>query len=114
MKAVSDHHRCEIRAYRDPLYQDQPIAIYIRKQDYEDLPAQAVTFDAAQYVAQGAAWPCAARLSLEESQLLMDSLWQAGLRPAEGSGSTGQLAATVRHLEDMRAIAFEKTGVLKP
>ncbi len=42
-------------------------------------------------------WPSSA-------QQLMDELWHAGLRPSEGSGSAGMLAATQRHLVDMRAI----------
>ncbi len=42
-----------------------------------------------------------------EAQTLMDDLWQAGLRPTEGSGSAGQLAATQRHLEDMRTLALK-------
>jgi len=33
-----------------------------------------------------------------DAQLLMDDLWRAGIRPSEGSGSAGQLAATERHL----------------
>jgi hypothetical protein len=43
----------------------------------------------------------------EEAQALMDELWQCGLRPSEGSGSAGSLAATERHLEDMRKLVFE-------
>lgn len=46
----------------------------------------------------------------EDAQLLMDELWRAGLRPTEGTGSAGSLAATQKHLEDMRAIAM---GLLK-
>ena len=45
-----------------------------------------------------------------EAQLLMDELWRCGLRPSEGAGSAGSLAATERHLKDMQAIAF---GLLK-
>ena len=51
-----------------------------------------------------AADPCA-RLAQDEAQQLMDELWRCGLRPCEGSGSAGALAATERHLEDMRAFA---------
>lgn len=51
------------------------------------------------------------RLSLESAQLLMDELWQCGLRPAEGSGSVGQLAATQKHLEDMRRLVFDSRKV---
>ena len=38
------------------------------------------------------------------AQELMDSLWDAGIRPTNGSGSAGALAATQNHLEDMRAL----------
>lgn len=48
------------------------------------------------------------------AQMLMDELWNCGLRPSEGSGSAGQLASVQKHLEDMRAIAFKKSGVDKP
>lgn len=42
----------------------------------------------------------------DEAQQLMDELWRCGLRPTEGSGSAGSLAATERHLNDMQAIAM--------
>lgn len=45
------------------------------------------------------------------AQSLMDELWNAGIRPSEGSGSTGQLAATERHLADMRRLAFHALKV---
>ena len=44
-------------------------------------------------------------LSLEATQLLMDELWHVGIRPTEGTGSAGALAATQAHLKDMRQIA---------
>ena len=46
------------------------------------------------------------RLSNTSAQLLMDELWSCGLRPSEGTGSAGSLAATERHLKDMRTIAL--------
>ncbi len=44
-------------------------------------------------------------LTTTEAQLLMDELWKCGLRPSEGTGSAGSLAATERHLKDMQLIA---------
>jgi hypothetical protein len=38
------------------------------------------------------------------AQRLMDALWDAGLRPAQGQQAHGQFAAQSRHLEDMRAL----------
>jgi hypothetical protein len=52
-------------------------------------------------------------LNLDKSagQVLMDDLWKAGLRPTEGAGSAGSLAATQAHLGDMRKIVAAKLGV---
>jgi hypothetical protein len=47
-------------------------------------------------------------LDVQLSQKLMDELWQCGVRPSEGSGSAGQLAAVKYHLEDMRNLVFKK------
>lgn len=35
----------------------------------------------------------------DTAQRLMDELWNLGIRPTEGHGSTGQLAATEKHLD---------------
>ena len=40
-----------------------------------------------------------------DCQLLMDELWRIGLRPSEGTGSAGALAATQSHLKDMQDFA---------
>jgi len=57
------------------------------------------------------AWPePTVRLRFDEAQQLMDSLWNCGLRPTEGSGSAGSLAATQKHLEDMRKLTFDLVG----
>lgn len=50
-------------------------------------------------------------LSQSDAQQLMDELWHCGLRPSEGSGSAGSLAATERHLADMRTMAFHALQV---
>lgn len=50
----------------------------------------------------------------EEAQRLMDALWDAGLRPSEGSGSAGALLATQNHLNDMRALVFKAQGLEVP
>lgn len=51
------------------------------------------------------------RLQRDDAQRLMDELWNVGLRPSEGSGSAGQLAAVQNHLEDMRTIAMSQLGI---
>jgi hypothetical protein len=47
----------------------------------------------------------------EEAQQLIDELWRCGLRPTEGAGSAGSLAATEKHLSDMRTIAFKQLNI---
>ncbi len=47
------------------------------------------------------------QMSITDCQVLIDSLWDAGLRPSEGTGSAGSLAATQGHLNDMRKIVFK-------
>ena len=49
-----------------------------------------------------------AQIEPTQAQQLMDSLWNCGVRPSEGSGSAGQLAAVNRHLEDMRTLVFKR------
>lgn len=51
--------------------------------------------------------PRTTTLFKDNAQALMDQLWTCGLRPTEGAGSAGSLAATERHLEDMRSLVFK-------
>ena len=51
------------------------------------------------------------RMEPTEAQRLMDALWNAGLRPANGEGSIGQIGAMQKHMDDMRAIAAKSLGV---
>jgi len=53
---------------------------------------------------EGSYVPPTLSLTQIQAQSLMDHLWQCGLRPTEGTGSAGSLAATERHLADMRTI----------
>ena len=48
-----------------------------------------------------------AELPWEAAQLLMDSMWSAGLRPSQSISSTGQAEAIKYHLEDMRRLVFK-------
>lgn len=45
------------------------------------------------------------------AQVLMDDLWECGIRPSEGQGSAGQLKAVQDHLGDMRKITFHKLNM---
>ena len=50
-------------------------------------------------------------LDINESQYLMDCLYDCGIRPTEGNGSAGAMRATEKHLEDMRTLVFKKENV---
>jgi hypothetical protein len=54
------------------------------------------------------------RLEGMEAQELMDMLWDCGLRPTQAKASAGQTEAVMRHLEDMRALAFSTLEIAKP
>lgn len=61
--------------------------------------------------ASGVAHEPSFRMTRDQAQILIDDLWNCGLRPTEGTGSAGSLKATQNHLEDMRKIVFEKLGI---
>lgn len=52
-------------------------------------------------------------IEMHEAQELMDSLWDCGLRPSEGSGSAGAMKKTEEHLDDMRTITFHLMKINK-
>ena len=93
----------ELRAERR-IYADD-IALYVVDPQNEAIGVD-ITMEK---VERGAQWPQPTMtLKYREAQALMDQLWSCGLRPSEGSGSAGSLAATERHLEDMRALVFKE------
>lgn len=55
---------------------------------------------------RGQAIPDESRIIMDDktSQILMDDLWSCGVRPTEGQGSAGAMAATTKHLGDMRTL----------
>lgn len=55
--------------------------------------------------------PPLTHLNMTHAQRLMDDLWACGLRPSEGTGSAGALAATQGHLTDLRKVLFHQLGI---
>jgi len=105
----------DIRAHRDPLSFGDMVEIAIYQRTVLDnvttvAVAKLAEFSVIDRDAMGwAARPePSLRLRLDEAQQLIDELWRAGLRPTEGSGSAGAMAAVERHLEDMRTLVFKK------
>ena len=50
-------------------------------------------------------------LDITKSQMLMDQLWNCGLRPTEGTGSAGALGATQKHLADLKEILYHQLQI---
>ncbi len=50
-------------------------------------------------------------MNQDMAQKLIDSLWDCGLRPSEGSGSAGAMLAVQEHLKDMKKIAFNRLKI---
>lgn len=55
----------------------------------------------------GVLHPSVLTLHHDRAQALMDQLWYCGLRPTEGIGSAGALAATQAHLKDLQHLVFK-------
>ncbi len=80
-------------------------------------PDQLVTFEATAHPMDsavtnphGASW----RWTEGEAQQIMDGLWQAGIRPQNGTGSGAQVEALLAHLADLRALLFAVQEVERP
>ena len=81
------------------------VSIYMRQRIVGVGASVAAPVSMVKHEAGGIASPML-RLAIHEAQQLMDELWQCGLRPTEGTGSAGSLAATERHLKDMQTVAM--------
>ena len=53
-------------------------------------------------------------LDKDSAQSLFDELWVMGFRPERGNITTGQIAATEKHLNDMRALVSSFAKVELP
>jgi len=89
------------------------IDMRIMTQQREDGSASYVENLTMNTVGAGERIPVCIKLTNEEAKYMIDSLWQAGVRPSNGEGSSGQLAATQSHLEDMRTIAFKTLDIVE-
>ena len=92
----------QVRAFRNG-YRHNTVSIYVDCEDNGKVfSAKPIEFKQRElYEADGEPY---LEISKHTAQKLIDDLWDCGLRPSEGSGSAGQLAATQKHLEDMRKL----------
>jgi hypothetical protein len=101
-----DVHPIESQAFYRVWNDD--IAVWVVGKDAEGqrVTGRSINFEAA----NGLVTEPTYSLSRKAAQALMSSLWEAGIRPAQAKDGDGQ----AKHLEDMRAIAFGKLGIVKP
>ena len=93
----------EVRCQREPWKDGVEIAV-IERHAGRTMVAERLTMR--EIAEDGLIGEPTMHLHNSEAQMLMDELWRCGLRPSEGSGSAGSLAATERHLKDMQLIAM--------
>lgn len=59
-------------------------------------------------VDEGCEYPPCLSFTIDDAQAFMDELWACGLRPTEGTGSAGAMAATQAHLKDLQRLVFKE------
>lgn len=99
-----------LKFYTERNFRGNCVELHIAREEGNALAcATAITFTplAADEMAPAAAL----RLSGQEAQMLIDAMWDAGLRPSEGSGSAGAMLATQNHLADMRKLVAKQLDV---
>ena len=104
----------ELRAHAEPKWYSNSIALYF----YEKAQGGKVSYVSNLVMTtaeEGQAIEPSDALTIphETAQELMDSLWQCGLRPSEGSGSAGALKATENHLKDMQELSRRLLGMVE-
>ena len=99
-----------LKFYTERNYRGNCVDLHIAREDGNAIAcATSITFAP---LAEGEmAPPAALRLRDREAQMLIDALWDAGLRPSEGSGSAGAMLATQKHLADMRKLVAKHLDV---
>lgn len=109
---ITFSQQIDVRAQRDAFNDSVDIMVYRRTQQ-DGVPsheyAAPVAFCPVTPEAREMVLIPTLTLRNEAAQQLIDELWRAGLRPTEGTGSAGALAAVERHLEDMRSLVFKKS-----
>lgn len=103
---MNSYPNLEARAFSAPWWGGIEL-LFRSKTDGKIAVAESMTLRVLEAKDEGMVMEPTARLSREHAQTLMDDLWNCGIRPTEGSGSAGSLAATERHLSDMRHLVFD-------
>jgi hypothetical protein len=99
-----------IMVYQQP-YQSS-LSLYISQSDRLNNKVYAAQPIILKEVDPGVFCPPALDIDPEEAKGLMDSLWAMGIRPSDGTASTGQLKATELHLQDTRNLNVKLLDVV--
>lgn len=104
--------KLEIHARREPFMADVVELLIVERTVTDGVTAtaiaQPVVLQAVAEEERAMIPPATLTLPPASAQQLMDELWRCGLRPTEGTGSAGALAATERHLQDLQKLVFSK------
>jgi len=106
---MENNHSIKIRAELSPMGFGRKINLYYMEQLGEKYSA-ADQLCMREMVDEESV-PSFARIDKEQAQVLMDDLWNCGLRPSEGSGSAGAMMAVQKHLADMKKILFHSLKI---
>lgn len=98
--------RTQVRAIPNHPYEGDGIQLFVMEsrdgKGYHAAPCEMVEHQ------EGGIMQPHLRLDMDKAQVLMNELWDCGIRPAGAKGSAGQLKAVERHLEDMRKLVFKE------
>lgn len=94
----------DMRARAEPEYIRDAIKVYLFERLADGRVALITNVEFTTFKPDEAPPPGAIELPRKTAQELMDSLWECGLRPSEGSGSAGALRAVERHRDDLKEI----------
>lgn len=104
-----------IRAFTSGIWRDIGISIFQRTHDGRVLVAEPITL---KHLPEDQIGDLIDRstlaISKDTAQVLMDDLWNCGVRPSEGEGSAGSFSAQNKHLQDIRAMLRHATGAALP
>lgn len=93
----------QVRAVRDPYYYHGGLAIWIRDRNDDTIGIIIEPLTFTTDYDQGLDYPPTLKLDDAEAVSLMDSLWQAGIRPSEASNPSETVSAHLAHIETLKA-----------
>ncbi len=95
----------QISAFREPVSYNT-ISFYMRIKNKQtgviSVPDNSIVFKESHKDTTAVYIPPIFFLQQENAQMLMNDLWDIGIRPLNHSSATGELEATKRHLQDYR------------